>query len=571
VRKAVLATFLCAAPLFAASAQASTEMLEREAVRHALLQSPRAASDGVVPLPLPEPAKASAASARDELARIVRSSGPARLLIGARTHADLDGLAARVRRLGAKPELFTTIGALAATVPSGAAAVAALRGDPRVAYIERDRTLQTAVDPFDALDPNTGLKYTWAFDSVRAGEALAAVGGGSTRVVSVIDTGLDVNHPEFAGQVTRVFDTASGGADVKDFVGHGTFVSGLISALDGNGRGGKGVAGNTKLIAIRASIDGSFTISDLVKGIEFSVRRHVAVINLSLAGDISPFTRTQIRALQSVFLNSALPVAAAGNNAENGNPLEFPAALVGGFKGRPGIGLSVAATAPDGSVAPFSDHNDFVSVAAPGAGPGGNCRFGVFSTLPANTTEWDDPSKSCSDVFNDGSARFAYGEGTSFAAPIVSGLAALAWQAERRLTSTQVADVMVRSATGRGWNEFTGAGVVDGKKAVDIATTYDVTAPRAKGKIRRSGNRAKATMSRTRDRTEPGNELANGLSYGLLVSRNGGRNYEVLKARGRPFSATVRIRGRRVNEILSAVCDGNGNCDEKVLGRFKRR
>ena len=195
----------------------------------------------------------------------------------------------------------------------------------------------------------------------------------------------------------------------------------------------------------------------------------------------------------------------------------------------------------------------------------------MFSTLPANTTEWDDPQKSCNDVFNDGTARYAYGEGTSFAAPIVSGLAALAWQAERRLTSTQVADVMVRSANGGGWNEFTGAGVVDGKKAVDIAATYDVVAPRARGKIRRQGNRAKVTVARTRDRTEAGDELAGALSYAVLVSRDNGRNFSVLRERRRPFSVSVRIRGRKVNRIFSSVCDGNFNCDDKLLGRFKRR
>ena len=74
----------------------------------------------MISLPLPEPARASAASARSELARIASSTGSERLLIGARTHADLDGLAAAVRGLGARPVLFKTIGALAATVPSGA-------------------------------------------------------------------------------------------------------------------------------------------------------------------------------------------------------------------------------------------------------------------------------------------------------------------------------------------------------------------------------------------------------------------------------------------------------------------
>jgi subtilisin family serine protease len=565
----VLATFLCAAPLIAGSAQASTSILEREAVREALRHSARGASGGgVVPLPLPEPVRASAASGSGELARVARSSGPERVLIGARTHTDLDGLAAKLRIIGAQPELFETIGVVAATVPSGAKAVAALRDDPRVAYIERDRTLRVAADPFDTLDPAAGLKFTWAYDTVRAGEALATVGGGSARTVSVIDTGLDVNHPEFDGQVARVFDTSSGGTNVRDSVGHGTMVSGLIAAIDGNGHGGKGVAGTTKLIAVRSSTEASFEISDMISGIEFSIRRGADVMNLSLAGG---FTQTLGRALEAAFLNDLLPVAAAGNNAANGNPIEFPAAAIGGRRGGRGIGLSVAATKPDGGVASFSNHNQFVSLAAPGASAGA-CEFGVFSTLPSNgNTEWDDP-QSCNSVFREGNARYAYAEGTSFAAPIVSGLAALAWQAERRLASEQVAEVMVRSATGTGWNEFTGAGVVDGKRAVDIAAIYDVIGPRARGRARRRGNRVKATLLRTRDRTDAGDELAGSVTYGLLVSRNGGRSFSVVTSRRRrPFSRSVRIRGRRRNVLVGTACDGNGNCGVKVLGRFRRR
>jgi subtilisin family serine protease len=568
----VLATFLCAAALFAAPAQASTGMLELEAVREVLRQSPRAAAGGVIPLPLPEPARASTAAASSELARVANSTGPERVLIGARTHADLAGLAATVRRLGAEPELFEAIGALAATVPSGTAAVAALRDNPRLAYIERDRTLRVAADPFDTFDPNAGQKFTWAYDAVRAGEALATVGGGSARTVAVIDSGLDVNHPEFVGQVARVFDTSSGGADVTDVVGHGTFVSGLISALDGNGRGGKGVAGTTKLIAVRIGTDLSFPTSELVRGIEFSIRRRADVINLSVAGDFGSFSPTQERALLAAYYNNVLPIAAAGNNAQNGNPIEFPAAAIGGHRGGPGIGLSVGATKPDGEWASFSDHNQRVSLAAPGASAG-SVRFGVFSTLPANTgTAWDDPTTSPNDIFTEPGARYAYGEGTSFAAPIVSGLAALAWQAKRRLHSEQVARVMVRSANGGGWNQFTGAGVVDGKRAVDIAATYDVIAPRARGRARRRGNRVKATVSRTHDRTAPGDELAGAVAYVLVVSRDGGRSIDALIGpRRRPFSASIRIRGRRRNVILSEACDRDLNCDVKRLGRFKRR
>jgi subtilisin family serine protease len=428
----VLATFLCAAPLLAGPAQASTGMLERSALREALRMRAHSARSNVVALPLPEPRRASAASSRGELARIARSEEPQRLLVGVRTHDDLAAVTAELRALGAEPEPFESIGVLAATVPSGAAAVAALRDNPRVAYVERDLTLRAAADEFDTIDPATGIKFTWAYDSVRAGEAIAAVGGGSARVVSVLDTGLDVSHPEFAGQVQRTIDTASGGADVTDFVGHGTFVTGLIAALDGNGLGGKGVAGRTRIIAVRASTNGAFELSDLIRGIDFSIRRGADIINMSLAGQ--GFTQSHARALEAAFFNDVLPVAASGNNAENGNPLEFPAAAVGGRRGGRGIGLSVAATKPDGGVASFSNHNDFVSLAAPGASQG-SCEFGVFSTLPASTSPpWNQGG--CPLLFSGGGGgHYGYGEGTSFAAPIVSGLAALAWQAERGLAS----------------------------------------------------------------------------------------------------------------------------------------
>jgi subtilisin family serine protease len=447
-----------------------------------------------------------------------------------------------------------------------------LSNDPRVAYIERDRELRLAADPFDVVDYETGVKFTWAYDGVRAGEALVAAGGGSARTIAVIDTGLDVTHPEFAGRIARTFDTASGEADVTDFVGHGTFVTGLIAAVDGNGIGGKGVAGNTRVIAVRSSTDGRFTVADLIRGMEFSVGRGADVLNLSLAG--GDLGQSQARALEGAFINDVLPVAASGNNGLNGNPLEFPAAAVGGDRGGRGIGLSVSATRPDGTFGAFSTHNDFVSLAAPGAGPAG-CEFGVFSTLPAGLNEWDNRRITCSRTFADGGARYAYGEGTSFAAPIAAGVAALAWQVEPRLASEQVADVMVRSAhqtVGTGWNEFTGAGIVDGSAATALARTYDVSAPRGHARARRRDDLIAVRVLGSKDRTESGRELAGGVTYGLLVSRDGGRNFATaVRQRRRPFSKTIDIRGAQANVVVATVCDGNGNCGVKRLGRFRAR
>ena len=474
------------------------------------------------------------------------------MLVGLRAHGDLPAVARRLRALGARPEALRPIGVLAATVPSGAALVRALGADPRVAYLERDGELSIAADPFDTPDPqHGGLKFTWWYDDVRAGAALFAAGGGSRRSVAVLDTGLDVNHPEFAGsgRIARTYETNVGGQDVTDAVGHGTFVTGLIAAVDGNGVGTKGVAGNTQILAIRASANGSFTERDLLRGIDFTLRRGGDVLNLSLAGD--GLGRSVGRALATAFLNDVLPVAASGNKAQDGNPIQFPAALLGGRRGDPGIGLSVAATRPDGSVGAFSTHNEYVSLAAPGASAG-DCRFGVFSTLPATVTDWDDLD-SCPTVFSQGGARYAYAEGTSFAAPIASGIAALVWQIERRLASEQVAEVMIRSARqtrGTGWNEFTGTGIVDGGAATALARTYDVTAPRARGSVRRTGDRVRVHVRRARDRTERGRERAGGVRYGLLVSRNGGRTYALVRsgrrAPDRPEHPPARLTRARV-------------------------
>jgi subtilisin family serine protease len=572
MRRAVLAMVLCAAPLLAGPAQAAGNLPEQQALRAALELRAGAASTGqVVPLPLgPRTGTAVPASARSELTRIARGRGPQRVLVGVTRHAALPGVRRVLERLGAEPEAFEPIGVLAATVPSGAAVARGLGADPRVAYIERDTRLRMAADPLDAVDPATGIKYTWFYDEVRAAGALAAAGGGSRRSIAVLDTGLDVNHPEIAGRITHTFDTAGGGADVFDRVGHGTFVTSLIAGIDGNGIGGKGVAGNTRVLAIRASLNGGFNERDLLRGIAFAIRRGADILNLSLAGDgVDP---SLARALGNAFFNDVLPVAASGNRGSQGNPPQFPAVLVGGRRGGQGIGLSVAATRPNGEAPRFSTHNRFVSLAAPGAGPSG-CAFGVLAALPAGgATDWDDP-RSCSRLVLDPSgARFAYGEGTSFAAPIVSGIAALVWQVEPRLASEQVAHVLTRSARqtrGRGWNEFTGAGVVDGGAAAALARKYDVTAPRARASATRIGARVSVRLRRVRDRTERGRERAGGVAYSLLVSRDGGADYDAVVRRRRPFRHSVALRGRRLNVIVATACDRNGNCGIRRLGRFR--
>ena len=537
----------------AAAGPAEAGLRERQEQKALLSLAPASAENGVVRLPLP--AAASAARARGELAAIARAKGPLRVVVGARTHRALPGLAALLRRLGARPRPIEAVAAIAARAPHPGRLAALLRDDPRVAYVERDRPLTLAADG-DAPDPaHGGIPFSWAIQTVRAAEALAAAGGGSAREIAILDTGADLAHPDLAGRLARPFDTAGRGSTVTDHVGHGTFVAGLVSALDGNGLGSRGVAGATTSIPIRGSTTGEFTLGDVLVGLDYALRTGADILNLSLAGDA--FSLTQARALEVVFLNDVLPVAASGNRAQDGNPIEYPGALLGGVQGAPGIGLSVAATLPGDQPAAFSNHNPFVSLAAPGASS--DCRRGVFSTVPRNANAiWDAPADGCDPPVSgeSGGARFGYGQGTSFSTPLASGIAALVWQVEPELQSEQVAHVMIRSARqtfgSARWNEFTGSGVVDGAAATALARVYDTDPPRARARARRLGQRrAVIRIRRSRDVTDPGHELAGDVTYAALASTDRGRTFKPLKQSRRPFRRKAEAEAR---EAVSARC-----------------
>ena len=77
-------------------------------------------------------------------------------------------------------------------------------------------------------------------------------------------------------------------------------------------------------------------------------------------------------------------------------------------------------------------------------------------------------------------------------------------------------------------------------------------------------------VRKVKDRSEPGRETAGRVTYGLLVSRDGGRDYDVVvSGRRGAFRKAVRLRGAKANVFVATACDGNGNCGVKRLGRFK--
>ena len=307
-------------------------------------------------------------------------SGPVEWVVGADDREAARDLERALAAAGASVERIPRLDALAVTGGDRDAVRDALADQGGVDYVERTLSRSLHGEPADAVDPATGRAFGWAWDAVRAAEGIAAAGGGApSSPVGVVDTGVDRDHPDLAGRVLGGHDVLGSGS-VTDVVGHGTFIAGLVSAIDGNGAGGRGVAGATPIIPVRVSAGTAITSADLAAGIVAAVNRGARVVNLSFGGP--GMTGVEQAALDYARGRDVLVVASAGNSALEGNPVEYPAAAIGGEAGGWSAGLSVAATDPLGRPAPFSTHNSNVSIAAPGAGMGG-CAEGVYSTIPS--------------------------------------------------------------------------------------------------------------------------------------------------------------------------------------------
>jgi hypothetical protein len=267
-------------------------------------------------------------------------------------------------------------------------------------------------------------------------------------------------------------------------------------------------------------------------------------------------------------------VAAAGNDGDRGNALSYPAAQLGAPHGGWSQGLSVGATRPDGSAASFSTYNKDVSIAAPGAGAS-DCPGGVFSTLPSEGTRTfaDDPAN-CDSLFGVAGdivgGRYAYAQGTSFSAPIISAVASLVLQANPRLHAAQIADVIRRSAhqtVGAGWNAHTGAGLVDALAAVTLAPSYDTVAPTLDFGVVRSGPSLIASVV-GQDATGPGEALAGPGQSRVETSTDGTEFRVASSSTASTLRKAVPLRpGARI-WIRGTACDGLHNCSTRESGPF---
>src|ERR687888_22084 len=220
---------------------------------------------------------------------------------------------------------------------------------------------------------------------------------------AVIDSGADVNAPDLADKTPQTWSVLSRSHRVRDVLGHGTFVSSLAAGSIDDGVGIAGFGGDAKLLVVQAiGKDGYITDVDEAAGNVYAVNHSAKIINLSIGGPQTSWIER--RAIRYAARHGVLLVAAAGNEHEQGNPVEYPAALLRG-----GIGLAVGATRMDGTRAPFSNTGSYVSLAAPGEN--------VFAAESADS-DWPRAQPSWSSP-----GYYGWASGTSFAAPEVPGAA----------------------------------------------------------------------------------------------------------------------------------------------------
>lgn len=312
-----------------------------------------------------------------------------------------------------------------------------------VRYAEPNYVAEAASYPND---PRIGDE--WNMRRIGAPAAWDVTMGSYSIAVAVVDSGVDLQHPELAGRLLPGYDYVRGDNYPEDEFGHGTHVAGILAATANNGQGIAGLAPNVKILPLKVlDSNGSGSYANIAAAVCRAADSAVSVINLSLGGLADS---NQLHdAIRYAVGHNVLVVAAAGNCAQSGvcggqtNPDFYPAAY-------PEV-LAVGATDHFDNWTGYSGHKTYVSLSA----PGGTAEDQIFSTEPNG---------------------YGYEYGTSMATPLVSAAAALVWTLQPAASAAAVMTILESTADkpgpypySGGRNDFYGYGRLNVERAVRTA------------------------------------------------------------------------------------------------------
>ncbi len=350
------------------------------------------------------------------------------------------------------------------------AIIAALNQRPDVVYAEPNYIRKVQLIPNDEHYP-----LQWHHQLIGLENAWDITMGSADVLVAVVDSGIRFEHPDLIGKLqTGGYDfihnpslsldgdgldpdpSDPGDAMTGGGIFHGTHVAGTIAAAIDNSIGVAGVGGRTRILPIRTiGVQGLGTVMDMLQGIRYAAGlpndsgeipdQSADIVNLSLGG--TSYSQAEADLFNEIIFDRDIVVVAAAGNDAMDTP-SYPASY-------PGV-ISVSAITPNRTPAEYTNFGSHIDLAAPGGD--------LVRDLDGDG--WDDGVLSAS-----GDEDYSYLQGTSMAAPHVSGVVALMKAIHPGLTPMEVRAWLVQGLLSldlgeAGWDSHFGYGLINAHRAV---------------------------------------------------------------------------------------------------------
>jgi thermitase len=280
----------------------------------------------------------------------------------------------------------------------------------------------------------------WGWFRVKADQAYDTGYHGEGVIVALLDTGVDTEHPDLAANIIDGWNFVDNNNNVTDLDGHGTMVCGIVAAVANNSIGVAGVAPNVRIMPLKVISESGGSLIDIDSAIMYAADHGAKVIGMSFGGNSSRPPLAMELAVNYAYQKGCVLVAGAGN--DNSSELFYPAAY--------NNVIAVSAIDENNTKASFSNYGDYIDFCAPGVNI---------------TTTWK-------------GGEYASGDGTSFAAPFVTGVVALMLSKYPSLNPENVTAALRAEAEDLGdpgWDQFYGWGLVDAYAAITQTVIPEVS------------------------------------------------------------------------------------------------